>query len=80
MSKMRLHNQIKNLDDVEFTMCCHGTCSKETKNNYSNNDLGTHCHHCKTTKTKQKLDRMSITLKHYIALVSQKNIKQKQNT
>ncbi len=42
--------------------------------------LGAHCHHCKTTKTKQKPNRMLTTLKHYIALVSQKNIKQKQNT
>jgi len=61
-------------------MCCHGACSKFKKKNYNNNDLGAHCHHCTTTKIKQKLDKMSTSLKHYIALVSQKNIKQKQNT
>jgi len=33
-----------------------------------------------TIVKRQKLDRMPISLKHYIALVSQKNIKQKQNT
>jgi ribosomal protein L44E len=54
--------------------------ANKQKKNYNNNDLRAHCHHCKTKKTKQELNRMLNILKHYIALVSQKNIKQKQNT
>ncbi len=57
-------------------MCCHGACSKFLKKNYNNNDLGAHCHHCKTAKTKQRLDRTSTSLKHYISL-SQNNILKK---
>ncbi len=52
--------------------------ANKEKINYNNNDLRVHCHHCKTTKTKQKLDRMLTSLKHYIVVLSQK--KQKQNT
>ncbi len=47
--------------------------ANKQKINNNNNDLRVHCHHCKTTKTKQKLNRMLTSLKHYIFLSHKKN-------